>query len=66
MLSDPEFPKISFFALEITCILMNLNIYILNVYVPGSDKRDLRDIKVKIIVVRQKERTGFDKYFLKI
>ena len=27
---------------------------------------DLRDIKVKIKVFRQNERTGFDKHFLKI
>ena len=35
------------------------------VFGPESGKRDLKDIKVKIKVFRQKERTGLDKHFLK-
>ena len=38
----------------------------INVYGPGSNKRDLRGIKVKIKVGRQKETSGFDEHFLKI
>ena len=33
---------------------------------PEFDKRDLKGIKLKIKVFRQKERTGFDQHFLKI
>ena len=32
----------------------------------GYDKRDLKGIKLKIKVLRQKERTGFDEHLLKI
>ena len=32
----------------------------MNVNGPGSDKRDLKGIKVKTKVFKQKERTGFD------
>ena len=32
----------------------------MNIVGPGSDKRDLKGIKVKINVFKQNKRTGFD------
>ena len=40
--------------------------FVLLINKSGSDKRDLRGIKVKINIFREKERTGFDEHFMKI
>ena len=33
---------------------------------PGSGKRDLKGMQIKIKILKRKERTGFDENFLKI